>query len=79
MTLILEPKTQADYRLFVELAQRLHVQYKEEKSDGQALIATQKEHDFLALAGSWQSDETTDELIQSIERARTSKKIDISL
>lgn len=77
MTLVLEPKNQADYQLFVELAKRLQVAYRE---DSQSLEELAKAEDsFFALAGSWQSGQSTDDLIQLIESARTTKTIDLPL
>ena len=79
MTLTLEPQTEADYRLFLELAQRLGVRYKKETDHEANLIDMQHEHDFLQLAGAWQGEESTDAFINRIEKARTSKTLDIDL
>ncbi len=78
MTLVLEPKNEADYRLFVELAKRLHVTYRETPDLSEEELI-RSENSFFALAGSWQGEETTDELIRLIESARTSKEINLSL
>lgn len=75
MTLVLEPENETDYRLFVELAKRLRVAYREESES--TLFSTAEEQ-FLNLAGSWEGAGTTDDLIHQIESARTSKDIDIS-
>ena len=77
MTLVLEPKTQADYQLFIELAKRLQVAYREDTKTLEEV--TTSESDFFALAGSWQSDQSTDELIHLIESARTTKTDDLRL
>ena len=77
MTLVLEPKNQADYQLFVDLAKRLQVDYREESQSLEEL--TKAEDRFFSLAGSWQSDQSTDELIDLIESARTTKTIDLPL
>lgn len=76
-TLIIEPNSKGDYQLFVSLAKRLKVTFREEKTKSR----TQKEQDgeaFFALAGSFDLPETSDELIQIIENSRTNKEIDIS-
>jgi hypothetical protein len=79
MTLTLEPQTQADYQLFLELAKRLGVRYKKENDHTTDLLEIQQEHDFLQLAGAWQDEESTDAFINRIESARTSKTLDIDL
>jgi hypothetical protein len=76
-TLIIEPNSKGDYQLFVSLAKRLKVAFREEKTKSR----TQKEKDeeiFFALAGSFDLPETSDELIQIIENSRTNKEIDTS-
>lgn len=73
-TLILEPQTDADYRLFVDLAKRLHTPYRQEDTRS----AEEREAAFLSLAGSWEGPETGDELIALIEGSRTSKDTDTS-
>ncbi|GAB3506671.1 hypothetical protein GCM10027341_40090 [Spirosoma knui] len=77
MTLVLEPNNEADYQLFVDLAKRLQVSYREEHKGSDQL--TQAENDFFALAGSWQGDKSTDDLVRLIESARTTKTTDILL
>ncbi|GAB4034636.1 hypothetical protein [Spirosoma gilvum] len=61
MTLILEPKSQADYQLFVELAKRLQVTYREESQSLEELAKA--EDSFFSLAGSWQNEQSSDELV----------------
>ncbi|MCU0467892.1 MAG: hypothetical protein MUF58_04755 [Arcicella sp.] len=88
-TLIIEPNSKADYQIFVSLAKRLNVTFREEKAKTKtkkektllaeaALLKKQKEDEFFALAGSFDLPETADELINIIESSRTSKDIDIS-
>ncbi len=76
-TLIIEPNSKGDYQLFVSLAKRLNVTFREEKPK----TRTQKGKDeevFFALAGSFDLPETSDEIVQIIENSRTNKEIDIS-
>ncbi len=73
-TLILEPRTEADYRLFVDLAKRLRTPYRQEDRRS----AEEREAAFMALAGSWEGPETGDELIAMIEGSRVNKDIDTS-
>ncbi|GAB3942722.1 hypothetical protein GCM10028805_07720 [Spirosoma harenae] len=77
MTLVLETQNKADYQLFIELAKRLQIAYREEPQSLEELAST--EDDFFALAGSWQSDQSTDELIHLIESTRTTKTDDLRL
>ena len=72
-TLVIEPQNQADYRLFVDLAKRLKVKFREENKK-----QTKKDAEFYALAGSFDFPETSDELINIIESSRTGKETDIS-
>lgn len=73
-TLILEPQSEADYRLFVDLAKRLRTPYRAEDSR----TPEEREAAFLALAGSLDTPETGDELIAIIEGSRTSKDPDFT-
>ena len=72
-TLIIEPQNKVDYQLFIDLAKRLNVKYREEVDAEEA----KKEADFFALAGSFDLPETSEELAQCIEKARISKNIDV--
>lgn len=71
-TLIIEPKNKVDYQLFIDLAKRLNVKYREEIG----VEEVTKEMDFFSLAGNFDLPETSEELVKSIEEARTSKNID---
>jgi hypothetical protein len=86
-TLIIEPNNKVDYQLFVSLAKRLNVTFREEKvKTNKAKIANEEtllketerlrkqrdEDAFFALAGSFDLPETADELINIIESGRTS-------
>lgn len=62
-TLILEPLTEADYRLFVDLAKRLRTPYRQEDTRS----AEERKAAFCALAGSLEGPETGDELIALIK------------
>ena len=64
-TIIIEPSTKLDYQLFVDLAKRLKVSFREEKTMKRR---SNKEADFFALAGSFDLPETSDELIEIIDR-----------
>jgi hypothetical protein len=88
-TLIIEPNSKADYQIFVSLAKRLNVTFREEKAkakkekvllaEAELLKKKMKEDAFFALAGSFDLPETSDELINIIESSRTfNKEIDTS-
>ncbi|PWK17466.1 hypothetical protein LV89_04381 [Arcicella aurantiaca] len=88
-TLIIEPNTKSDYQLFVSLAKRLNVTFREEKAKiktkneqedmlfakAKQLKKKLKEEAFFALAGSFE-DLDTDAMIKDIEESRTTKDID---
>jgi hypothetical protein len=73
-TLIIEPSTKVDYQLFVGLAKRLNVTFREEKS---IKTKAKNEASFYALAGSFE-DIDAEAMIKDIEESRTTKEIDIS-
>ncbi len=88
-TLIIEPNSKVDYQIFVSLAKRLNVTFREEKvkarkvkkskedasfAEAERLKKQMKEDAFFALAGSFDLPETADELIEIIESSRTSNK-----
>lgn len=74
-TLTIEPKNQADYRLFVDLAKRLKVKFKVSK----ALPAeNEMEAKFFSLAGSFDLPETSGELTDIIKQGHENKEIDTS-
>ena len=88
-TLIIEPNSKADYQIFVSLAKRLNVTFREEKvkakkvkksknDEAERLEKQRKEAAFFALAGSFDLPETADELINIIESSRTTKEMDTS-
>jgi uncharacterized C2H2 Zn-finger protein len=90
-TLIIEPNTKSDYQLFVSLAKRLNVTFREEKAKiktkneqedmlfakTKQLKKKLKEEAFFALAGSFE-DLDTDAMIKDIEESRTTKDIGTS-
>lgn len=90
-TLIIEPTNKVDYQLFVSLAKRLNVTFREEKTKiktknepenmlfvkAKQLKKKLKEEAFFALAGSFE-DLDADVMIKDIEESRTTKNIDIS-
>ncbi|MBS1537296.1 MAG: hypothetical protein JST20_06065 [Bacteroidetes bacterium] len=75
--LIIEPESQADYQLFIGLAQRLHVRFREEKIMKDAPIKDQNEEEFFSLFGALEGIDSQ-LLIDSITSARTNKETDIS-
>lgn len=78
-TLIIEPKTNADYQLFVNLAKRLDAKYRTAEINLHSEKATSiADEAFFALAGSLDLPETADEIIELIENSRTNKDIDTS-
>jgi hypothetical protein len=91
-TLIIEPNTKVDYQLFVSLAKRLNVTFREEKikakkvkqvSEEALLVKTKhlkkefKDAAFFALAGTFEGIDA-DQMIKDIEESRTIKEIDTS-
>lgn len=78
-TLIIEPKTIADYQLFVNLAKRLDAKYRNAEINVHAeKVTSSVDEAFFALAGSFDLPETADEIIELIENSRTNKDIDTS-
>ena len=78
-TLTIEPISQDDLQLFVDLAIRLGADYKVDTikeiiKDNQA----KKEAAFFDLANSFDFPETSEELISMIESSRTTKDLEIS-
>jgi hypothetical protein len=91
-TLIIEPSSKVDYQLFVSLAKRLNVTFREEKikakkakkvSEEALLAETERlnkqmnEDAFFALAGSF-DDLDADQMLKDIEESRTFNKMDTS-
>jgi hypothetical protein len=91
-TLIIEPNTKVDYQLFVSLAKRLNVTFREEKikakkvkqvSEEALLVKAKhlkkefKDETFFALAGTFEGIDA-DQMIKDIEESRTIKEIDTS-
>ena len=72
--LILQPTKETDLQLFKDLARRLNVQFREEVETSRTLA--EREADFMALAGSWNTPESGDEIIKMIEKSRINKEID---
>ena len=73
-TLIIEPTTKVDYQLFVGLAKRLNVTFREEKP---IKTKAKNEATFYALAGSFE-DIDAEAMIKDIEESRATKEIDVS-
>lgn len=76
-TLILEPTNDTDLHLLLSLAQRLGV--KATASPAATLSLEERERRFLALFGTWQSDETGDEINQMLQASRQSNRPDVEL
>jgi len=74
-TLVLKPTNAHDFQLLLGLAHRLGVEVAQEPTPD----ATQLEARFFALAGSWQSEETGEELNAQLQAARTSTRADLTL
>lgn len=81
-TITIEPSTKADYQLFIGLAKRLKAKFSVNSDisieTNQEKINKQKEAKFLALSGSFDLPESSDELIKIIEESRTSNDMDAS-
>ncbi|MBK9247665.1 MAG: hypothetical protein IPM69_06015 [Ignavibacteria bacterium] len=76
-TLVIEPDSQADYQLFVGLAKRLHVKYREEQIVENSSLKDMKESEFFSLFGSLEGIDS-EMLIDNITSARTTHETDIS-
>ncbi len=75
-TLIIEPNTKVDYQLFVSLAKRLNVKFREEKATKIEAKKETKEKSFNDFFGAFE-DIDADAMIKDIEGSRTTKDIDI--
>ena len=73
--LVLEPTRHSDLMLFIELAKRLNVKFREEITTSST---TEQDAAFMALAGSLDTPESGDELVKIIAEAHHSKSIDIN-
>lgn len=77
-TLVLEPTNESDLHLLLSLAQRLGV-----KATATPSVANISEEErrrrFLALAGSWQSDESGDEINKMLMESRHFRDRDVEL
>ena len=76
-TLLLEPTNDADLHLLLSLAQRLGI--KATASLVAKISLEERERRFQALFGSWQSDETGDEINKMLQGSRQSNRPDIEL
>lgn len=74
-TLVLKPTNAQDLQLLLGLAHRLGVEVAQEPTPE----AAQLEARFFALAGSWHSEQTGDELNAQLQAARTSTRPDVTL
>lgn len=80
-SIIIEPSNKADYKLFVGLAKRMKVKFQIKNSEitkNGMTSEAQQEANFLALAGSFDLPESSDELIKIMEESRISKEMDTS-
>ena len=77
-TLVLEPSNDADLHLLLNLAQRLGV--KATTAPPTAAVSSEKRRRLLlAFAGSWQSDESGDEINQMLRDSRHFRDRDVDL
>jgi len=74
-TLVLKPTNAHDFQLLLGLAHCLGVEVAQEP----ALKAAQLEARFFAVAGSWQSEQTEEELNAQLQAARTFTCPDLTL
>lgn len=74
-TLVLKPTNAHDFQLLLGLAHRLGVEVMQEPAPD----AAQLEARFFALAGSWQSQQTGEELNAQLQASRTSTRPDLAL
>lgn len=74
-TLVLKPTNPHDFQLLLGLAHRLGVEVSQVSTPD----AAQLESRFFALAGSWQSEETGEELNAQLQAARLSNREDVAL
>lgn len=77
-TIIIEPNSQADYQLFIDLAKQLKAKFSISTNVIETKNETIDESVFFALAGSLDLPESSEELIKIIEDSRTTKEIDTS-
>ena len=79
-TLVLESANDADLDLLLHLAQRLGVKATASPpTPTTAISAEERRQRFLALAGSWQSDESGDEINQMLRESRYFRDRDVEL
>jgi hypothetical protein len=77
-TLVLESTNDSDLHLLLSLAQRLGV--KATATPSVAVISEEeRRRRFLALAGSWQSDESGDEINKMLTESRHFRDRDVEL
>lgn len=76
--ILIEPSSQDDYQLFIDLAKRLKAKFTIQQIGATTNSDIAKNVSFFALAGSLDLPESSEELIKIIEESRTSKDIDTS-
>lgn len=77
--LVIEPSNEADYRLFLDIAKRLNVPYREtSQPDKKTVESNSSEGMFFSLYGAFR-DVSADDMVKAIENARTSKEITVAL
>ncbi len=77
-TLVLETTNDSDLHLLLSLAQRLGVKATTTAS-ATAISEEERRRRFLALAGSWQSDESGDEINKMLMESRHFRDRDVVL
>ncbi|MFD2571036.1 hypothetical protein ACFSUS_10355 [Spirosoma soli] len=77
-SITIETQNDSDFALMKELAQRLGLHVKESHTDD-PIKEPQQEVAFKNFVGSWQGEETADELVEIIYSARNDQPRDIDL
>ena len=78
-TLVLEPTNDSDLQLLLSLAHRLGVKATATNSSVTTISKEERRQRFLKLAGSWQSDESGDEINKMLIASRHFRDRDIEL
>ncbi len=76
--ILIEPSSQDDYQLFIDLAKRLKAKFTVQQTEAISNSDITNDASFFALAGSLDLPESSEELIKIIEESRTTKDIDTS-
>ena len=77
-TLVLEPTNDSDLHLLLSLAQRLGVKATA-TPQASTVSPDERRQRFLAAAGTWQSDESGDEINQMLRESRQFRDREVEL